>query len=137
MRWNSIKIISARLFSVWGLGMLFSGAVFVLLAGTALPSAGISRIFKEKKEFAQPLLSQGNSLARLLRSSRQRNGSQGRVLNTRSGGDGALQFVFDDIETLFYSLGSDVISSVFASENHFWIDFINSALPVRAGPRFV
>ena len=115
--------------------MLVPGVCAALLSGTTVPSSGISEhLGQEKKEYSSALLSSGNPLARLLRSNRQRTGAQGRIFSTRSdGGEGVSCLEWDIVRECYCSGGGKVLFSC-PEEKCFWIDFINSALPVRAGP---
>lgn len=135
MERERIKIYLCRL-ALWTvLCVSVPGVCAVLLSGISLPSAGISEHLEHgKKEYSSAVLNSGNSLVRLLRGSRQRNGAQGRIFNTRSdGGEGVSCLEWDIVRECYCSGGGKVLFSC-PEEKCFWIDFINSALPVRAGP---
>ena len=135
MKWSETRFFLSRL-ALWAaLSVFVPGVCSVLLSGTPLPSASISHsLGQDKKEFASAVLSSGNSLARLLRSNRQRNGSQGRIFNTRSEGGGVSQLPCEEFSGHFFYDSCSGIFFTLTEEKHFWTDFINSALPVRAGP---
>ena len=135
MKWDRIKFYLCRL-SLWAaLSVLVPGVCAALLSGTTVPSSGISEhLGQEKKEYSSALLSSGNPLARLLRSSRQRTGAQGRIFSTRSDGGEGESFLYQDIVRSFYYNSPETVLSSTSGEKCFWTSFINSALPVRAGP---
>ena len=137
MKWDKIKFYLCRL-SLWAaLSVLVPGVFAALLSGTPVPSSCISEhLGQEKKEYSSALLSSGNSLARLLRSSRQRNGPQGRISSTRSDGGEGESCLGGDIVRNFYYTSSETVLFSSPEEKCFWTNFINSALPVRAGPVF-
>ena len=117
--------------------LLYLGFLYVQIPGDAGRCSDFSDFFSTgKKEFDQALLSEGNSLARLLRSSRQRNGSQGRILSSRNGNGAAPQLPWEDEIFTFFPAEKSSHTFPFGKKNSFWTDFIISALPERAGPLF-
>ena len=115
--------------------LLYLGFLCVQIPGDAGHCSDFSDFFNtEKKELAQALLSEGNSLARLLRSSRQRNNSQGRILSSRNGNGAVPQLPWEDELFPFAPAEKSSAAFHFCRKNSFWTDFIISALPERAGP---
>lgn len=104
-------------------------------------SAGAGSVFseslrQEKRELMPLFLNPDTNPARHYRSSRQRQGGQGRVFNTRSRGsaDDSLQPFNTAAFVLFPFYQGKGPFAFSVKEYDFLTNFIISALPVRAGP---
>lgn len=106
------------------------------LARSAVVCSDISEALRgENKEIIQLFLGQNNSPVRTFRSNHQRNGTAGRLFNTRSGGpDGGSAAFCEDIKLFHDPVPSKGFCASSVKEHDFLNHFIISALPVRAGP---
>ena len=126
---------------IWSAHFLCAGAfIFALSLFTVIEFALNSsctafeiNVFLQGKHDIAALLCSGESpMSHLIRNTRQRCGSQARSANSGNGNSSAALYG-EKLETLcFFTPGRT--SQKFYSCDDLWLDFINSALPVRAGP---
>lgn len=113
--------------------LILLAAVVMQFSGGAFSVPPFSNAVKQEKHDTMALLaSTSNSFSRLLRSGRQRNNPQLRSGNMGSASE--TLFEKSPVDT-FFSLEKGPCFSCDGSVN-FWIGFIISALPVRAGPLY-
>ena len=125
---------------VWTANFLCMGVLLLTLSGVAVMQTALNsshlpfetNVFQQGKyDFTALLCSGETPLSRLIRNSRQRYGSQGRLVNTGNGHVPAALFCTDTLLLRDFD-GTTCRQDIFVSD--LWIDFFNSALPVRAGP---
>ena len=122
---------------LWWSGVIsvILGVAAIQLAGFQLSSLQVSEISGKKESAAlTAVISNPLPVSRQLRSSRNRPGVHGRLNNFRNGCDGNSSVLCFEPHTLPYRHFGHQLFIPFGSTKNFWIDFIISALPVRAGP---
>ena len=126
-------------FPLWWSGVFLGvlAAVAIQLAGLPLSHFSFSEVSDQKNcEALNAVLSESLPLSRQIRSSRSRNGVHGR-LNVRCGSDGNSECLWTEAHLASFRISGHLLFIPFANSKNFWIDYIISALPVRAGPRSI
>ena len=124
-------------FSLWWSGVFLGilGAVAVQLAGLPLSPFQLPEVSGKKDcEALTAVISDPLPVSRQLRSSRSRNGVHGRLTHVRSGGDGDSSVLWSETHIASFFHSAHLRFAALSDSKNFWIDFIISALPVRAGP---
>ena len=111
------------------------GAVAIQLSGAVFSYLHFPEVSDQGNcEALTAVVSNSLPVSRHFRTTRYRNAPSGRLNNLRSSGDGANGFAWQKTE-LFSCGGIASKENFFSADNdNFWIDFIISAFPVRAGP---
>ena len=111
------------------------GAVAIQLSGAVFSYLHFPEFSNQENcEALSAVVSNSLPVSRHFRTTRYRNAPSGRLHNLRSSGDGANGFAWQKTE-LFACCGISSKENTFSADNdNFWIDFIISAFPERAGP---
>lgn len=111
------------------------GAVAIQLSGAVFSYLHFPEFSNQENcEALTAVVSNSLPVSRHFRTTRYRNAPSGRLHNLRSSGDGANGFAWQKTE-LFACCGISSKENTFSADNdNFWIDFIISAFPERAGP---
>ena len=133
-------MLKQQIKKVWQTQIFCVGVWLLTLAGVAVVQTALNssqhsfetNVFQQGRYDLTALLCGGESpLSRLLRNSRQRYSSQGRIVNTGNGSPPAA--LYCGAPCLHpCSAGTVGRPDIFICS--LWINFFNSALPVRAGP---
>jgi hypothetical protein len=123
------------------LPLLMGGLLLAVLAAVVIQLAGITlsgsllleNAGLDQCEALSAAVGNSTPVSRQFRSGRYRNSSSGRINSSRFGG-GVGDIPEDGFVSALVDMYADHSGDCFFESDDFWIKFIISALPVRAGP---